>query len=322
MLLSWRAPLTTAAIALAGCHLAGGLSGLEYVDDAGAAGGTTTTGGTGATGATGATGGTGGIGGMGGTGTAGGGDGGTATGGAPALDDSGLIVRYFIDEADSGTVAELQDSAPSPLPLSIVASSVMSFTEIGGNRGLTWNAIGLDDRASVAIDGTKIHQRLQGSTTATIELVLDLREATTSASRISHIGWDTENGRLTLRTRDAQLILFHVSDGVPVGEFPVDLAGSGRVVIHAVVDTDLTTPSDRARLYVDAAPVAATGGTPQALGATIDLSTGRHYVLGNREIGGRSFVGEMFYAALYDEALDPGTIANNTAALQLSDDHP
>jgi hypothetical protein len=38
-------------------------------------------------------------------------------------------------------------------------------------------------------------------------------------------------------------------------------------------------------------PPDTSGATPPAQGASINLATGRHYVLGNREIGGRTFTG-------------------------------
>ena len=44
------------------------------------------------------------------------------------LVDEGLLVRYFIDEADSGQVpTQLVDSAPSPLPLDLHYTTVMNF---------------------------------------------------------------------------------------------------------------------------------------------------------------------------------------------------
>lgn len=303
----------------AGCHLAGGLSDLEYSDStttettatgtatATAAGG----GGYGATGGAAA----GGVGGTGGS-VAGGGMGG---GGVPALSDDGLVVRYFIDEAASGMVAQLEDSASDPLPLAITQGPEMAFTELGGHRALAWDAVGQNGRASVAVDGTKVYQALQGATQATIELVVDLRQATSLWSRIFHIGLDAEGGLFTLLSTDQNRLMFRLND-VERGIWPVGLSSAGRIVVHCVLDTTLAPAADRVRLYVDGSPVASTSTSQPSQGLTIDLLTGRHFVLGNREIGGRSFLGELYYAALYNRALGLATIGEHAARLSSDDD--
>jgi hypothetical protein len=93
--------------------------------------------------------------------------------------------------------------------------------------------------------------------------------------------------------------------------------------MHLVLDTTQTDRDDRSELYLDGVLIekSTTTGPPQNV--TIDLQTGRHFVLGNREVGDqsdRSFEGELYYAALYDVPLDEQTIDQHVGVLLASDD--
>jgi hypothetical protein len=47
-----------------------------------------------------------------------------------------------------------------------------------------------------------------------------------------------------------------------------------------------------------------------------------YFCIGNREIGDRSPLGRIYYAAAYDVALDDITIATNASLLLINDDTP
>lgn len=239
---------------------------------------------------------------------------------APVLVDTGLIVRYFINEAASGqTPTQLVDSAPNPLNLGLTYTDELSFTESGGNRGLQWTAAGGDARAEVAVNGTKIRNSLNGSQTGTIEVVIDIDDVTGFSSRISHIGSGMQSGEFSLTSTSTGSLTVRVK-GFDVGTFPVNLPASGRIVVHAVLDTTLATAGNRTRLYVDGAEIANTGGFDPLHNDTIAIGMSSSYVLGNRAIGDRSFQGTLHYGALYSAALTPAEIANNAAVLSASDD--
>lgn len=247
----------------------------------------------------------------------------TPDAGTTGLIDDGLIVRYYLDEASSGQgPTEVQDSAPSPLPLALTYTPELNFTNAGGNRGLSWSETGVDARASVAVDSTKIHSALDGSKTGTIEVVIDVEEVTSSVSRISHIGRDQQSGRFTLASSNANVLGFYFNDAF-AASWDVAMPSLGRIVVHLVFDSTESNEANRARLYVDGVLVTSNGdGSAPGLDATIDLGTGRHYVLGNREVGGRSFRGEMFYAAMYSTALSAADVAQNAEILSADDDSP
>jgi hypothetical protein len=289
----------------------------------GANGGEGATGAAGAMGGGGATGG-GGAGGAGATGNMGG-AGATGAGGMfdGQLVDRGLIARYFIDEAAPGTLpgdlpTELVDAAPNPLNLNLTYIPEMSWVEVPTGRGLGFTTAGLDGRASVAIDTTKFVQ-LQGGKTATMELVLDVQEVTTDVSRLMHIGLDSESGRLTMSTSTTHRLTMRLNDAT-IGEWPIDLASAGRIVVHGVLDTAQADPEDRARCYVNGSRLTGLDGIAPTQDALIDLSTNRHFVIGNREIGGRTIVGSIYYGALYNVPLTDEEIFGAVGVLLANDD--
>jgi len=95
------------------------------------------------------------------------------------LVDRGLIVRYFVDEAASGQgPSQLLDAAPSPLNLGITYSTALSFAEVASNRALNWTSGDAAGDARVSLGSTKINSALQGSTSGTIEVVVNVTALT------------------------------------------------------------------------------------------------------------------------------------------------
>lgn len=275
-----------------------------------------------------------------GTGGAGG-AGGSSTGGAPAgpggsgggggitihpgvLVDDGLVARYYIDEADTGqTPTELVDHAPMPLNLAITYAPTMQFAvDAAGHRGLRFDLEGADGRASTAVDGSKLVGALQTSTTATIELVADVQGVTDVNSRIVYIGLDAEAGRFSLTSDLPTRLYLFGNDQELYASAAIDLPGTGRCVVHAVLDTAQTDPLDRARIYVNGSPLPNFDGTAPALDTPLDLGVGRHFVIGNREISGRTIRGMIYYTALYSTALSDVQVVQNALLLLESDDTP
>ncbi|WP_437565958.1 LamG-like jellyroll fold domain-containing protein [Sorangium sp. So ce542] len=269
---------------------------------------------------------------------AGGGSGGGGAGGldcaldASCLTDDGLVVRYFLDEAATGSApAQVEDAAAAPMPLALTYGPEMSFAADGAaHRGLSWTAAGADGRASALIDGTKIQSALQGTVAGTIEAVLRVAEVVEGGSRIVHIGMDAEGGRFTLRSETPGQIVLWWNGDFCGGAWDAELPE--RAVMHGVFDSTVQEPAaDRVRLYINGAPARrrnSVGGycgmhvSVPPLGTTLDFPDGRHLVLGNRELGGRTFSGALYYAALYARALTAAEIERHAAALLHGDDRP
>jgi len=237
------------------------------------------------------------------------------------LANSGLIVRYFMDEAASGQApAALLDAAPAPLPLSIdYAGTSASYCESDGHRGLCWLVQGSAARASAAVDGTKISSALNGSTGGTIELVVDMTGA--NYDRLSHVATNA-GGDFSLGLSPHYRLGFAWHGG----EWPVDwtvaLESLGRVVLHLVLDTTQGVPADRVKLYVDGTALTPALTTPPAQNDTIALQTNGLYVLGNYFSGAGSIQGAIDYAAMYSLPLTDTEVANNASMLAIDDDSP
>jgi hypothetical protein len=266
--------------------------------------------------------GVGGAGASGGGGSAGVGGAGGAWSQPLSLVSTGLLTRYYIDEAASGTApTELIDHAPNPNNLLLTYQGEAAFAEVNGNRGLSWLAIEGDSRASIAVAGSKLTQ-LQAENSATIEIVLEMSEISFSHTRFSHIGDGSEGGRFSLSAPSLTTAQVYISTGSRIGLWLVDYKALGRMVMHAVLDTAQADPEQRQRLYINGAPAVRIGGSPVLQDTVIDIGTTTHYVIGNREIGARSGLGTIYYAALYTDALSEADIQNNAAALLFDDDAP
>ena len=241
-----------------------------------------------------------------------------------ALVDDGLIARYFLDEATTGQPSEVIDHTTDPLDLALTWDTTGEpagyFEDPEGHRGIAFPAITRNDRASIAIDGTKIQTRLAGSATMTYELVADIQAVEPLGSRLCHIGFDTDH-TLSLETNSITRLEMSVNHDLG-GLGAVSLADLGRAVFHGVVDTREADPQERVRLYVNASRVPNLAPTPPDQNDTLVIDDGRHFVIGNREIGGRTIQGTIYYAAIYDAALTAEQVLFNTTLLLANDDTP
>jgi hypothetical protein len=262
---------------------------------------------------------------------------------AGRLVDCGLVARYFLDEAASGTspVAVL-DATPNPLHLPTSYLNQLAYTEDAGHRGLRWPVAGVDGGPAAAVAGTKL-QGFDGATTLTIEVVVDIEQATSSTSRICNLG----AGPYSAFALGADLP--EVVEDVPVigppidvelrgrfttadysyARFPVALGQLGRVVLHAVIDTSESVRTDRMRLYVNGTrePIGelysdAGAGNGPAQGEALFVADTETFSIGNRTLGSRSPEGAIYYTALYGHALGQAQITHNALELLASDDAP
>jgi hypothetical protein len=239
------------------------------------------------------------------------------------LVDRGLVVRYLIAEAGSGNApAALVDAASDPLDLPITYTPMLAYTTDSGHRGLAWtNPMADDGRADIAVAGTKIAQQLAGRTQWTIEAVYDVEAIGPGIdARIVTISTgSTGYGTATLLTSDRSHVTVEIN-GVGTA-WPVDET-QGRIVVHAVVNTNASSAGQRVQVYVAGAPMINGGGMPPNQGAGLGLAATDHLTVGNINTGGRSFKGKLYYAAFYNVALSQAEVVDNAAALAADDDHP
>jgi hypothetical protein len=253
-------------------------------------------------------------------------------------DSTGLLARYWLDEAASGQVpANLNDSEASPLNLSLsyVATSPEWQDGTGGNRHLRFYGTGstTDTGGAQANSGATKMDGLHGSQTATLvaKYAMDSNVCTNNGDRIVGIsdGDASADGWLAMRERGSRdglqvrwagvstVGFYALGNGTP--SCPVDSAST----VHWVVDTTQAVAADRVKAYIDgvAQTVQVMNGALPPQNATIDLGPNtRRLFIGQPHTGYRTFRGRIWYAAIYDTALSSATVSSDATAINACDD--
>jgi hypothetical protein len=239
-------------------------------------------------------------------------------GGCPAdgqlADDP--LVRYWIDEIDPGTFPEqLVDRASTPLNLDLVDNGALELVERPTGQGLRWTVLDSDSVGRVAVGNTKLND-LNTAAAATVEIVVEREEVSSSASKLLHFGDFTSEGFFTLESDSSTQIAFTMDDGQASWTWPV-IPDGGRVVFHLVWDPQ--GGSGEVRLYRNAT-LLTTGAGPGTVPSSPGLRSTHQLSLGNRPNGGNSLVGTIFYAAIYTRKLTAAEIAIDSGVLLACDD--
>lgn len=240
-----------------------------------------------------------------------------------ALDDVGLVARYWVDEAASGQAPEtLRDSASDPIDLPLQYTPQLQWSSQAQGRSLAWSNEGLDGGAWTTVAGTKFSTRIDGATTATIEVVASISKGHDLGSRLVHFG-EATNSLFSLEVHGATDLSLDMvaSVGLETARWFMSHDGS-RHVYHLVVDTAEPDQEDRQRLYVDGQLAAVTVEEGLVQMAPVALTSASVFGIGNRDIGQRSIAGRVHYVAIYDEAMSPAAILHNEGILSNADDAP
>jgi len=237
------------------------------------------------------------------------------------LSDDGLVARYFLDEAASGTVPTMAfDSAeePFPLPLEYVERT-MHYASAFGHRGLAFDVAGADDGARAPISGSKF-DGLEGATELTFELVVRVDDSIGSDSRLVHFG-GTNSGTATLSSDDPDQLQFAWNDTI-VRDWDYSAFSDGVAhVLHVIVDTNAGSDASRVRLLVDGNELQPNMLNAVDPGEPASVPSGAIFALGNRNQD-RAMQGILFYAAIYGVAISDGTAASHVPLLSADDDSP
>lgn len=241
----------------------------------------------------------------------------------PQLSDVDAVVRYYVDEAGSGTnIATLSDAIAPALDLPILFDDSASFATVGGNRGLEFTEDDGDAGAKTAVQGTKVRDALNQATSATIELVVDVSNPR-GDSRLFHVGIDDNRGRISLQAEDDGSLNLIINNDERA-DWNIDLQMEGRVVVHLVFDSTQLVEADRAKLYLDGVliPVNQVQNLNQNDAIDVPDQGDVIFVLGNRDAGQRGYIGVMYYAALYSAAMSALDVAEHASILLDDDDTP
>lgn len=246
-------------------------------------------------------------------------------GGGAALVNTGLIVRYFIDEAASGTApTALLDASGvgSPFNLALTYASNMTYTEVSGNRGIDSASTTGNNEAVASINDTtdKVRDAVNGAQKSTMEIVLRPDTiATAGGNRIFTLGNNDANtpelGVITASATEYEVVFNTAIQRIWDG------AEGSRLVLHVVIDTTQAVATDRVLVYVNGSLISPTVNANPTLNATISLPAGSKMQIINRNAGwGNPLGGAVFYTALYSSAFPQGDVTANYNRLIADDD--
>jgi len=241
------------------------------------------------------------------------------------LIDTGLVVRYFIDEAASGTgPTEVVDKSGvgSPFNLTLNYDGVMDYTEVGGNRGLECTDRESDAYARKIIhdDSDKIRDNLHGAQKITMEVVADVDSFSGNVGRLFALNSGVNAPSLGLAGNTAEFRFYWKESLVRSW-----LGSLSRTVFHIVIDTTQATPNDRIKIYEDGEEITPDYDGNPGENESLVIGSGSYVYMLNRGVTtwARSVDGVLFYAALYaDIAFSQAQVSNNYDVLTIDDDHP
>jgi hypothetical protein len=236
------------------------------------------------------------------------------------LVNTGLVCRYYFDEAASGsTPTQVDDTSGNAYHLTEInyGGGNLAWNEISGNRGLESTSTSGTQRARRSVNNTSdaLRDALAGTAVVTFELVLDVHTGNASTARVCAIN-DRIGGSPVVGVAATNTSYRFYWNGSALTDIALS---AGRHVLHFVIDTGLG--SNQYKLYIDGTNTnnnSATGTL--TIGSNVDL------ICFNRETGGpgfeRSFDGVLYYAAIYDAALSDADVTTNYDILTLDDDEP
>lgn len=269
----------------------------------------------------------------GGGGKGAGGDGGMGGSGGspPVLVDRGLVVRYFIDEAATGTGPQaVRDSGPAPALDLTLSYDNMQYVQASTGRGIELSGNHDGYAAAPTPDGTKIRDVFDGALESTMEIVLDVA----GDNALGYPFFLQQDGDLDGRFGlgiDGDTPYFEYNQDSPGLQdvsalWDPNLKAAGRVVAHVIVDTTLPNEEDRITFFVNG--VQAGNQTPNvalippAQNEGVDTCANCSLIIGNRLAGTHPFRGVVYYAAIYNVALTANERQNNVDLLMVNDDTP
>lgn len=245
-----------------------------------------------------------------------------------ALSDSGLLVRYYVDEATSGSApAAVLDASgvADDFDLTIdYGSGNLAYTEAGGMAGLISSSeTGTQHARKTIVTSDKIQTALNGATAATLEVVVDVDSFNASGGRIFGLQDRAGGNGIFMLRGSGTTWQFTINNAG--GDTIADLPEGERIVLHIVMDTTLVDHVNRLMYSLNGGTL--TGfNTIAGPSETLTVSNAHDLIMFNRDSGSgpvdRSIVGTIYYAALYDEAFDQTRVNTHYSTLAADDDTP
>jgi hypothetical protein len=241
-----------------------------------------------------------------------------------AITDVGLVARYRIAEAASGQApTALVDTGPhgEDVPIPDYGGSNLNFVTESGRIGLRSTSTAGDQRAQLALGPTNpIRTDLASGQKFTFEIVYQHGSGFGSGSRIFGLnGSAGQNGAMMLKSEGSTVYLsFNNTNNIYAGWTP----GGGIERVFIVIDTTQAASGDRCKVSTDGGALVTTANS-FGLNETLTIDATCDLIFFNRSSSGsygRSVVGALFYAAIYNVAFDATRVADHDADLSVGDD--
>lgn len=240
------------------------------------------------------------------------------------LVDTGLVCRYYFDEAASGSApTTVIDASGNGYDLNEInyGSGNLAYSETSGNRALESSSTTGAQRARRAIDNTSdvLRDAIHGATTATIEVVCRVDNGSASGSRIFGIN-NRAGGTGVFIVKCAADELLRLATQATDSAALID--ATTRCVVHFVYDSTQALADNRLKYSLNGSTLAQVSNSI-ALDDPISIDSDSDLIAFNRDNGGsfdRSFDGALFYGAIYTGAFDQTAVDNNYAILTADDD--
>jgi hypothetical protein len=248
------------------------------------------------------------------------------TSGSSALINLSLVMRYYFDEAASGsTPTTVTDWGVASANLTLdYGSGNLSYVTVGANRGLESTSVTGTQKASRVIDDTSdtIREGIEGAQKLTIEFVLrvDVRNTSGQSRVFGIIDEASDVGRLMVKAAQGSDDYLLAFNGTNVESWA--LTTTEAAIWHVVIDTTAAAADDRVVVYKNGTAVTTTSTAAITQNATLDLSVSQQLIAMNRIASERSFDGRLAYAAIYGTAFTESQVDHNVDVLTISDDNP
>lgn len=245
------------------------------------------------------------------------------------LSDTGLVVRYYLDEAASGTGPTVAaDSSPNNYALDLFYNSgAMTYIEMSGNRGLDSTTANASQRASRTIaTSDALWIAMNGKTKGTLEVVFYVDAYNSNGGRIFGVdnGSTGTDGQFNVLATTTNLLLgWNERANQTLAAVP---STGARHVLHVIIDTSLATQADRVRYSLNGGTITNGSSTSLPPNDALAFESGNDsLVINNRNSGSgfnRSADQKILYAAMYDTPFDQTRVDTHYSVLNADDDTP
>lgn len=231
------------------------------------------------------------------------------------------LLIWDFREGSGTTVNDRSSGTPANVTLTPGASGAWD-TSRGANK-TGYNFAGTATGVTGSLSGTKVQTALSGSTTVTIEFVIDSAASASTYDEYFKLQDGSGNGVVGITVNHSQGgLLFSAGEGNSPNDCSIKyaIATSGIIVGHVTLNTGTAAATDRPKVYIAGSRVTPTVVDQVGLNVTVDQGVNWSTSKANFGEAGAVINGKVYYLAIYATELSAAEVAANAAALASNDD--